>query len=401
MKLYYIAVGSNGKRVKGLIEAADASRAAAYLREHSLFPIRIEERNPQIVALTKAFSLKMSNKDLVFFTRQISSMLSSGLTLTQSLSILKNQTHKAAVINVVDGIISAIEEGKNFSAALAQFSIVFSPVYIALVRAGESSGVLDKVMNRLADNLEKQYNLKAKIRGALIYPAILFVLMIVVVIVMVTFVIPQLNNLYQSLNIPLPFITQFMVSVSNLIINYFLFFISVFIIGFFYFNKWRKTGKGKYYFDSFLLRIPVFGKLIYESTMSEFARTFGMLAGTGALIIDSLKKSADAVNNKVYQNAIIEVADSVEQGVSIGDAMAAHIIFPSILIEMVKVGEQTGKLDDSLTRVADYYEREVEQSVKTLTTAMEPIILIALAIGVVFIVLSVIVPIYRLITSIS
>jgi type IV pilus assembly protein PilC len=303
------------------------------------------------------------------------------------------------MIAMIDAIILSVEEGKSFSDSIAQYPSVFSPVYISLIKAGESTGVLDKVLVRLADTLEKRDKLRAQIRGALMYPMIVVALMIVVIGIMMIFVIPQLNTLYESLNISLPIATQIVVSLSNFVVNYLIFIIIAGAAGLFYFNKWRQTEKGKFLVDSFLLQVPVFNKLIRETIMAEFSRTFGMLAGTGALVIESLNKSADVVGNSVYKKAVLEVSANVEKGVSIGDAMNANPLFPSMIVEMVKIGEQTGKLDDSLMRVSEYFEREVEQTVKALTTAMEPMIMIGLAVGVGFLIIAVITPIYNLISS--
>ncbi len=399
MKLFYIAVGHDGKKVRGFIEAADSSKAAVYLREHELSPIRIEEQKKSYSFSSVRIFNRVNNKDIVFFTRQIASMLASGLTLSQALTILKNQTQKDSMIAVVDGIIINVEEGKSFSEAVSQYQQTFSPVYISLIKAGETTGVLDKVMGRLAETLEKRDKLRAQIRSALLYPIIVVILMVIVVGIMMVVVIPQLKTLYESLNIALPLPTQIIVDLSTFTVNNFVLIIVTSVGSLLYFNRWRKTEKGKFFVDSFLLKLPIFGKLMRESVMSEFSRTFGLLAATGSLVIESLNKSADVLGNSVYKKAVMQVADNVEKGVSIGDAMNANPLFPAILVEMVKIGEQTGKLDDSLMRVSEYFEREVEQTVKALTTAMEPIIMVGLAVGVGFLIIAVITPIYKLISS--
>ncbi len=400
MKLYYTAVAKNGKRVKGLIEAADHDKAAFYLRQHSLLPVHIEEEHPNPLSLSLPFQKKVTSKDTIFFTRQIATMLTSGLTLLQALTILKNETQKDHIIVMLNGVINAIEEGKTFSEALSQYPDNFSDIYISIVRAGETSGLLDKIMLRLAETLEKREQLKSQLRSALLYPLIVILLMFIVMMIMMFFVIPQLSNLYTSLNISLPLPTQIVISFSEFIIHYFLFIIVGLGVLLYYFNKWKKTEDGRLVLDKLLLRVPILKHLLKLTILVEFSRTFGLLTGTGAVIIDSLHKTADVLGNSVYRKAVLQVADSVEQGISVGDAMNAHDIFPPILIEMVRTGEQTGKLDESLMRVADYFEREVEHAIKTLTTAMEPIIMIGLAIGVGFLIISVITPIYKLISSI-
>jgi type IV pilus assembly protein PilC len=401
MKLYYIAVAQSGKRVNGFIEASDKTKAATYLRDRLLIPIRIEYYQVKSYLPVIPGIHKISNNNVVFFTRQLSTMLASGLNLTQSLIILKNQIKNQNMISMIDGIISAIEEGKTFSESLSLYPFVFSPVYIALIRASESGGLLDKVMLRLAESLEKSEALKSKIKQALIYPLIVVVLMGVVVLIMMVFVIPQLSILYISMAIQMPLSTQIMMASSNFITKYFLEIVIVCAIALIYFNKWKESVSGKNILDNFILRIPVFGKLIKYSLLTEFTKTLGLLVGTGALVIDALSKSAEVMGNVVYKRAVIKVAESVEKGVTIGDAMNYNPIFPPILVEMVKVGEQTGKLDESLMRVSEYFEREDEQLVKILTTAMEPFIMIILAIGVGFLIISIITPIYNLLSAFS
>jgi type IV pilus assembly protein PilC len=399
MKFFYIAIGENGKRVKGFVEATDKGKAALYLRERSLIPIRIENHQQQALAIPISLIQRVSKRDIVFFTRQIATMLMSGLTLTQSLEILKNQVQKQNMIPIVETIITNIEEGKSFSEALSQFPNIFSPIYISLIRASEAAGLLDKVMLRLADSLEKQYALQSKIKAALVYPIIVVTLMIAVTIIMMLFVIPQLSSLYSSLNLQMPLPTRIVIGISDIVSKYFLIVFVVMVCVFLYFNKWRRSDGGKNIIDRFVLQIPVFGTLIRYSLLTEFSRTFGLLVGTGALVIEGLTKSADVMGNVLYKRAVLKVAENVEKGVSIGDAMNKNTLFPPILVEMVKIGEQTGKLDDSLMRVSEYFERESEQIVQTLTAAIEPFIMIALALGVGFLIISIITPIYNLLSA--
>lgn len=399
MKLFYIAVTTDGKKVRGFIEANDTGKAAVYLREHNMHPIRIEQQQTMDMAAVSQFFNKVSNKDLIFFTKQISSMLSSGLTLSQALVILKNQTKKKTLITIIDNIIMNIEEGKSLSQSLSFYPGTFSPIYLSLVKAGETTGLLDKVMARLADNLEKSDKLKSQIRSALLYPVIVITLMFFVTIIMMIFVIPQLSTLYESLNITLPFATQIIVIASDLVVNYLFYVVLVFAFFVYYFIKWKNSEKGKTAVDKFILKVPIFNKLISQSVMVEFARTFGLLVGTGAVVIESLEKSAEVTGNMVYRKAVLQVAERVEQGIAVGDAMSLSEVFPPILVEMVRIGEQTGKMDQSLINVSEYFEREVEQSVKNLTTALEPIIMVILALGVGFLLVAIITPIYKLISS--
>lgn len=399
MRLLYKAVTRDGKKVRGLIEAKDANEAASFLRSKELLPTHITQKTER--GILSIFTQKAKSSDLVFFTRQLSSMLASGLTLMQSLSILKDQVQNEAMIEIVSGIIIDIDEGKTFSAALAKYPKFFSQIYISLIKAGEASGLLDKVLLRLADNLEKQQKLKSTVKGALMYPSIVIAGIIAVMFIMMIFVIPQLNTLYKSLNIPLPLPTQIIVGLSNFTITFWPLVLGLIALLIFFYRRWRKTESGQLIFDDFVLKLPVFGKLIKQSILTEFARTFGLLVGTGTLVVEALNQTSDVAGNILYKNAIIGVSKRVEKGITIGDAMSVYSLFPPILVQTVRIGEQTGKLDESLMRVSEYFEREVEQSVKTLTTAMEPFIMVVLGLGVAFLIISIITPIYNLTSSIQ
>jgi type IV pilus assembly protein PilC len=401
MKLYYRAVTQDGKVVRGLIDAKDVKEAGYYLRKHQLLPIVISAEGRYSIARFLPFLKRTSGNDLIFFTRQLSSMLTSGLNLMQALTIMKNQIKSQAMNDVLQGIISKVEDGGSFSSALERYPHLFSPIYIALMRAAESSGLLDKVLLRLSDNLEKQQRLRSTIRGALTYPIIVIVMMLGVVVVMMVVAIPQLSTFYKSMGVSLPLTTQLVIGMSNIMINYWwMVLISVVLVSY-VFRRWYGQEAGRRAVDTLILKIPLIGRLVSESLMVEFARTLGLLVGTGSLVVDSLLKSADIVDNLLYRNEIILVAKRVEKGISVGDALEASSVFPSILVQMVKIGEQTGKLDESLTRVAEYFEREVEQTVKALTTAMEPAIMVVLGLGVGFLIFAVITPIYKVITAIQ
>lgn len=400
MKLNYKATSKEGKISQGLIEAKDVQEAAYFLRSRDLLPIKITPVEEKTLPFLSAMK-KTSNTDLVLFTRQLSSMLTSGLTLMQALSILKEQMQNEAMKDIVTAIIQDVQEGKTLSSALERYSNVFSPIYVSLIRAAENSGFLDKVLLRLADNLEKDQKLRSTVRSALMYPIVIVTLMIIVMSIMMIFIVPQLTNLYKNLNIPLPLATQIIVSISTFMGTFWPLLIGMVVVLFVAYKRWVKTDTGKLLRDNFVLKVPVFGVLNQKKILTEFARTFGLLISSGTLVVMSLTESADISGNIMYKNAILDVAKRVEKGVSVGDAMSTYTIFPPILIQMVKIGEQTGKLDESLLKVSEYFEREVEQSVKTLTTAMEPFIMIVLGVSVAFLIISIVTPIYNLTSSIQ
>lgn len=400
MKLRYKAATKEGRLSQGLLDAKDINEAAEYLRTKGLIPINITRIDNKFWA-NLPFMKKINSSDLVLFTRQLSSMLSSGLTLFRSLEILKDQIENEQMSEVVTTVINDVQEGRTLSQAIEKHTQVFSPIYVSIIRAGEQSGLLDKVLSRLADNLEKQAKLKSTVKGALMYPVIVIILMALVMAIMMIFVIPQLTVLYTNLNVELPLPTKIVVALSNFMIAAWPLIIlggAVVVIGF---RKWAKTADGKIIIDTTLLKLPVFGKLITQTILAEFSRTFGLLVGTGTLVVEALTETADTTGNVLYKNAIMDVSKQVEKGVTVGDAMAYYTLFPPLLIQLVRIGEQTGKIDDTLVKASEYFEREVDQTVKTLTTAMEPFIMIVLGVGVAFLIISVITPIYSLISSIQ
>ena len=402
MKINYRAVGKDGKVLHGTIEAKDVREAVSYLRSKQLTPVDVTpQKNNLELAKLLSFGKKTSSSDLVFFTRQLSSMITSGLTLMQALNILRQQTKNEAMAKIIEQIVTEIEDGNSFSTALAKHPDVFSSIYVSLIKAAETSGVLDKVLLRLAETLEKQEKLKSTIKGALMYPIIVVIGMVAVMMVMMIVVIPQLSVLFESMNVELPLTTQIVIGMSKFMVNFWPLIIVFVILFMFIFKQWNKSESGKLIIDSLSLKLPVFGTIINQTILAELCRTLGLLIGTGNLVVDSLNQSANVAGNIVYKNAVLNVAKRVEKGISIGDSMSAYPLFPPLLVQLVKIGEQTGKLDDAFTRSSDYFEGEVDQLVKTMTTAMEPIIMVFLGLGVGFLIISIIMPIYSITSAIQ
>lgn len=401
MRLSYKAIGKDGKAIRGLVEAKDINEAALYLRTRELIPITITKKDKGSFLEIIPFVRRSKSSDLIFFTRQLSSMLTSGLTLVRALEILKQQVQGIYMLEIMDSIITDIEGGYSFSTAIEKHPTMFSSIYVSIIKTAEESGLLDKALLRLADNLEKQAKLRGSIKSALMYPIIVVILMVVVVVIMMIFVIPQLSVLYENLNIPLPLPTQIIVGMSKFVVNFWPLVIAMVVVLIWLYRRFAKSPSGRLIMDSLVLKLPVFGKLIEKTLLAEFSRTFGLLVGTGTLVVDALLQTAGSAGNILYKNAIIDVSKKVEKGLTVGDAMSSSILFPPLLVQLVRIGEQTGKLDDSLIKSSEYFEREVDQQVKTLTTAMEPIIMVVLGIGVAFLIISVITPIYSLISSIQ
>lgn len=273
---------------------------------------------------------------------------------------------------------------------------VFSPVYISLVKAGESAGVLDNILTRLAVNLEKNKAFSNKVKGAMIYPAIVVGAMIVVGFIMMIFVIPKLMQMYQTFNAELPLPTKILISSSTGMKNNAILVFGILAVVVTGFSMWVKTADGRRRLELFIFKVPIIGKLQKQVIMTEFTRTIGLLVGAGISIIDALKISADSVGNSVYQKALLFAASSVEKGLPLAVPIAQNPYFPPILAQMISVGEETGKVDEVLAKLSLYFEAESEQGVAALTAAIEPLIMIVLGIGVGFLVIAVILPIYNL-----
>jgi len=401
MRLRYKAVTKENKIVRGLLEAKDTDEAVRYLRGKELIPITVSSESRNEMAKYFPFLNKVKQSDLILFTRQLSSMLNSGLTLIKSLEILREQINSQTMNEIIGGIIADIEEGKTLSSAISRYPDIFSPIYVSIIKSAESSGLLDRALSHLADNLEKQAKLRNTIRSALTYPTIVVILMFVVVFIMMTVVIPQLSGLYENLNVELPLPTKIIMKLSDFMTVSWPLIIVIVGLAVFLFRRWHKTDAGKLVIDNLILKAPIFGNLSKKVILTEFSRTFSLLVGSGTLVVDSLMQTADTLGNIHYKNAIIVIAKKVENGVSVGDALSSYSLFPPLLTQLVKIGEETGKLDETLLKASEYFESEADQSVKMLTTSLEPIIMVTLGAGVAFLLVSVITPIYSLISSIK
>jgi type II secretory pathway component PulF len=400
MKFSYIAVDNTGVKKKGVIESNNQQEVVEYLHTNKMLPLKISQVKGSFPTSLPFFK-PISNQDIVLFTRQLSSMITTGMTLIEALNILKQQNPKPQMENMIGDLVSNISEGGSFSQALSNHPELFSTVYIALIKAAESGGLLDKVMERLADNLEKSDNLKKQIRGALFYPMIIVVGVIGVIIIMNIFVMPQLGTLYQSLNVPLPLSTQIILTSSHYSLELLPILIVGIIILFVLFQRFKKTERGAEMIDKLKLKIPVFGEIERLSILDEVARTLSLIISSGTSIIEGLNITSNVAGNILFKKALDESADLVEKGIPLSQALDNQGIFPPTLVQMVKVGEASGKIDDGLLRVSQYYERDVNLRIKTLTTSIEPFLIITLGIAVAFLIFSVITPIYSIISKIQ
>lgn len=400
MEFSYTAANVSGTKQKGTIEARSEKEIVEFLKKNSLTPIEIK-KNTKKGSITFFKFEKIKKSDITLFTRQLSSMITTGLTLIEALNILKTQSGNAKLQAVIEDLVSSISEGKSFSESLSMHKNIFSNVYIALVRAAESGGLLDKLLTRLADNLEKTEEIEKNIKSAMFYPAVIITMMIGVIVIMNVVVIPQLSSLYEGMNIELPFITRIVVNLSKLMINYWYLFIIAAISIFIFLKSFMKTEYGKKITDKIKMKAPVLGNIVVLSNLNQITNTIALLIHSGTSILDALEISANVSTNSYYREAVLSSRQLVEKGVSMSTAFQNQQVFPLLMIQMTKVGEETGKIDESLERVAEYFERDLNLKIKTLTTAIEPILIVVLGVIVGFLILAVITPIYTLVTQIK
>ncbi|KPJ70455.1 hypothetical protein AMJ51_01845 [Microgenomates bacterium DG_75] len=394
-KFNYRAKDKEGKTVKGIVEARDEKQAARILQEKGFLVISITPFKKSLLAQVGPILGRISTSDLVNFTRQLSTMVTAGLQLTTALDILEHQA-KPTMAKVVANIRLEVEGGGTLAKAMEKHPQVFDQVYVALIKSGEASGSLDKVLSRLADNLEKRREFQRKIISAMIYPAIVIAGMCVVGGIMVLFVIPQMLTVYEEFQAELPVVTKLLLAVSRLVTTYWYFGLAL-LVGFVFGTRiLSRSPQFQAQVDNITFRLPIIGRLKTQTMLTEFTRTLSLLVGAGVLIVDALKISIYSFSSPLYREALEKVTDKVEKGVPLATALAHEEIFPPILPQMVAVGEETGKIDDVLKKVSVYFEQEAEMAIKGLTTAIEPLIMIVLGVGVGFLIVAVIMPIYNL-----
>jgi len=398
MKFFYKAL-QDKKIIKGKLEANNEEEVILFLKNKGLFLIDLKKDKKNRLQFLNTFFSKVNFSDIVNFTRQIAIMINAGLTLIEALDILKKQTTKEGLKKMIIDIDQEIKAGNSFSTALKKHSQHFSHLYISLVRSGEASGKLAEILLKLAENLEKEREFKGKIKGALIYPVIIIIAMLGVMFIMITFVLPRLLNLYKDFNIDLPVTTKFLIFISSFMIKFWPIVLGGIFLSAVIIKNYLKTKEGKLFYDSTLLKLPVINNVIKISSLVDITRTLSILIGAGVSILESLNIVRETSDNLVYQKAFENIYKKVEKGLSLGVAMEEEEIFPPILVQMAQVGEQTGHLDDTLGRISRYFEMESELAVKAMTTLIEPAILVFLGLGVGFLVMSVITPIYNLTSS--
>ena len=391
----YQARDTSGKPKGGDIEAADQQAAAAMLMDRGLMVISIRAAASQ-KAGRKRRQGKVKSQDLVVFTRQLATMMDAGLPLVQTLTALEEQTDNPVFKPVLRTVTTRVEQGQAFSEALGEHPKVFTKLYVSMVEAGETGGLLAEILDRLACYLESTARLKKKVKSAMSYPVIVCVIALSIALFLIVKVIPIFASIYKDFGAALPTPTQILIDISDIIRAYFVLAIGAAGGIAFGIMKFKRTKRGTALWDRTKLRLPVFGKLVHKIAISRFARTFAALLRSGVPILETLRIVGQSAGNTVVERAVEKTATSIERGDNLAVALGQHPIFPPMLVRMVSAGEQTGKVDVMLEKISDFYDEEIEAMLSGLTSLIEPLLIVFLGVVVGSIVICMFLPIFKL-----
>jgi type IV pilus assembly protein PilC len=370
----YRARDGRGNLLTGTLVADSRDLVRTRLREMGHTPISVEVQRSGL-KMEIHLSNRVKLKDLAVFSRQFATMINSGLPILKALSILENQTESGPLVKAVADVRLEVERGNSLSGALSKHPKVFNNLYVAMVRSGEAGGVLEQVLERLAMNLEREVSLRHKIKSAMTYPVVVLGFVLLIMMAMLLFIVPQFKNIYASLHGTLPFPTRILLAVSNILKKDFLWVIVAsvaFVIGW---RRYLKTKGGREFWDKLKLKVPVFGSLMQKTALARFSRVLSVLNKSGVPILQSLDVVAETVNNTLMAKAIADVQEAVKGGESLARPLARHPVFPPMVVQMLAVGEETGALDTMLEKVAAFYDDEVGAAVDSLTSMIEPIMI--------------------------
>lgn len=399
-KYLYQGYNKENKIIHGEYESSSEKEVVEYLNAHSLIPISIKpfssQKNNRNILDIDLFD-SITSVDLVFLVRNLSTTIKAGLSIIESLDILIKDSKKKLMKKILIGIHSMIENGQTMSYSFENYSKYFPPIFIGMVRAGEASGQLDKNLSELARYLSKEYILRGKVKSALTYPIILLLASVVIVILMLVFVLPKLIKSFAASNVPLPWVTKMFIGISNILTWSYLLDVILILGIIFFFTYFRSTKIGKKFFFSIYSNLPVARDLIKKIALVRFSRTFGNLIGSGLSIVESLKIASSSVDNIHYSLAITTIIEDIKNGIPISESINKYPkLFPNLLVSLITVGEKTGSLEEILITFSDFYEEEVDNQLKELTSVLEPALLLVMGLMIGAIAVSIILPIYQL-----
>ena len=375
----YQAVNISGKTISGTISATDKASALSLMTKQKLKPISVEIQSSVKKGNKGIFKAKVKTADLVLFTRQLSTMVSAGVPLIRSLTTMRDQVENPTLKEIIGDLIKDVQSGISLADALAKHPDVFSDIFVNMIRAGEAAGIVDDILKRLATQVEKNASMRKKIKSASTYPIVLLVLTLGAFMGLMIFIIPRIAAILKDLggpNAKLPAITQAMISISGFMTSYWYIIIGGGIGGYILLKRYLKTPAGRYNFHSFVLRIPILKNLITKIAVARFTRTFAALIGAGVSVVEALRVTARAIGNDVYQKAIEDAANEVINGKQLSQALEGNKLFPGIVPQMLAVGEETGQTDVVLVKVADFYDEEVDAIIDSLSSILEPVMIV-------------------------
>ena len=381
---------------KGELEGPNETAVRAYLRQQQIIPTKIVKKATEIKITLPFMKGRVKKRSLAIFTRQLATMIDAGLPLVQSLEILAQQEEDETFQEIIRTIKNEVEAGATLAAALQKHPRCFDNMYVNLVVAAEEAGTLDVILSRLATHIEKMEELKKKIKSAMVYPAMIVTVAIGVTVVLMVFVVPVFEKLFAGFGSTLPLPTRIVVAISDIFKSYLLIVIGIVVVAAIVLRKYYKTEKGRLRVDGFLLKLPIFGELIRKVAIARFARTLGTLVTSGVPILESLNIVAGASGNKVVEEAILKSRVSISEGQTISEPLIESGVFPMMVTQMIAVGETTGSLELMLNKVADFYEAEVDVAVATLSSMLEPMLMIFLGVIVGGLVISMYLPIFKM-----
>jgi len=404
----YIAIDNTGKTINGIIEQPDRAAAIDNLTKQEMRPISIKEAKLKTSSVDLKNILggnKVKSDQLVMFTRQLAAMIGAGVPLLRALSALSEHiSDSPALKKILTGVIRDVEGGSTFGDALSKYPNTFNDIYVNMVRAGEAAGILDDILNRLALQQEKSMSMRKKIKSAMAYPMVLLVITIGAFFGLMIFIIPQIGKILTDLGgseAKLPALTQAMLNVSHFITEYWYIVIAVSAVTVFLFLRYIKTKKGKYQFDYVMLRTPIVKKIVTKVAVAHFARTFSALIEAGVAVLEALSVTSRAVGNAIYEEALVQAEIEVKNGKTLSAVIEANKLFPPIISQMLLVGEETGQTDKILIKVADFFEEEVDAAVGSISSIIEPIMIVTMGSMVGLIAASVMLPIASLSQSVK
>jgi len=390
-----------GKLISGMLEGDSEATVANKLRQMGYIVVSITRKAESSFNISFQGLTRIKSKDLTVFSRQFSTMINAGLSLTKSLNILGEQTQNKKLAKIVVEVQHDVEGGQALSEALGKHGKAFPPLFINMVKAGETGGVLDEVLLRVAEHFEKESVLKSRIKSAMSYPTAMFGFCMLILFVMITFIVPIFVNMFDTLGGTLPLPTRILLVLSNLVRNYCIIWI-LFIIGSIVaFRRFGATEGGRLKIDAVKLKLPVFGKLSKKIAIAKFTRTFGTLVSSGVPILQALDIVGDTAGNAVVTSAVKKTRVSIKEGETIAKPLSENSIFPPMVVHMISVGEETGSLDSMLRKIADFYDQEVTTTVDSLTSLLEPLMIVIMALVIGAIIISLYMPMFQVITLIK